>query len=76
MGSHLNSESFDSFRSRSFEARSLPNSVLPSQFCVDHSHCLVLAPATWLLFRLPARFPKRACSISLIPSAPVHERAI
>ena len=30
-------------------------SLLPSSLYLDHSHCPVLVPATWLLCRLPVR---------------------
>src|SRR5580704_8725990 len=50
--SRVRSYVFVDLRSESFyfitETHSLPNahSLLPSQLCLDHSHCLVLAPAT------------------------------
>src|SRR6266446_5131925 len=41
-----------------------PFSLLPSSLCLDHSHCLVLAPAT--LAALPS---SRAIETRLLPSS-------
>src|SRR5438105_4834629 len=45
-------------------------SSLPSRFCLDHSHCPVLAPATLAALPSTPRFPIATCSMSLLPSAP------
>ena len=68
--SRMRSHIFVDLRSDFFyfiiETHSLPNahSLLPSQLYLDHSHCLVLAPAT--LAALPST---RAIETRLLPSS-------